>query len=106
MRTLKKEIPYDCLDHLINDSNDKYKDCTLVDYYTGCLNDNYLFRNERANKGYGVIVGKKHKARKYIIIYEHYVNEWTSDAIVIETDSDKMANQFLNEVEANEIPQF
>lgn len=103
LKTLTHEVSYDDLSDLING---KFKDAELIDYMQGSLNDEYLFNNVQAKQGIGVIIGRKHKPRKYIIVRENYLNEWSSDALVIETDSDKKALQFLKEVDNSEIPSF
>ena len=103
LKTLKHETSYETLSPIIQN---QYADTELVDYFSGSLNDNYLFENVNANKGQGTILGRKHKPRKYIIIYENYLNEWSSDALVVETDSETLAKKFLKEVKKNEIPLF
>ena len=103
LKTLTHEVSYDDLSDLING---KFKDAELIDYMQGALNDEYLFNNVKAEQGIGVIIGRKHKPRKYIIVRENYLNDWSSDALVIETDSDKKVLQFLKEVDDSEIPAF
>lgn len=55
--------------------------------YAGALLDNYIIYNENTIK-----IGRC--VRTYIIIKEEYLNEWTSQSVVILTDN-------LKEVEKN-----
>ena len=53
------------------------------DCVEGALVDNYFFETDR-----GVKVGRS-KPRKYIMILAHFLNTWSSDHELIETDSDE-----------------
>lgn len=68
----------------------------LVASFEGTLLDNYLFENYDYKDGKGVTIGRKHKARKYIIVREKYVNEWTSQNIATETNSENEYNKFID----------
>lgn len=68
----------------------------LLFEFPGSLLDEYVFINNDYDKGAGVYLKPYHKPRKYIIIYEKYVNEWTSENLVIETNSDLEYEQFCN----------
>lgn len=55
-------------------------DCDRVE---GALVDNYFFETDK-----GITIGQS-KPRKYIMLLDHFLNTWSSDHELIETDSDK-----------------
>lgn len=97
-RTVKTEIESDiCLDTLKKAQNIQ----NAAAYYPGCLLDNYLFINYDYKKKQGLRLNRK-KARHFVLFLENYVNEWTSDYIVIESDSYKYIDQFIRTAENTE----
>ena len=69
-------------------------------YYEGSLNDNYLFINYDYKQRKGLAIGTK-TPRHYINIKEVYINEWSSGLELIQTDKDKLFNEFVEECTAN-----
>lgn len=59
----------------------------------GVLNDEYIFENV------GLIIGKRQKARKYVIITADHLNEWSSGLIAIFTDNKNKFDKYYNEFE-------
>lgn len=60
-----------------------------IDYdcYEGCLQDNFIFYNTRPIKIDG-------KSRDFIIVKERFLNEWSSDLILIMTNSIEEVENF------------
>ena len=54
----------------------------------GTLQDNYLFFNDN------IITFKGIRPRKYIIIEEKYLNEWSSELVMTMTDKDSKVDEF------------
>ena len=76
---------------------DNNNDFELLWNFEGSLLDEYVFINYDYQKGAGVYFKPWHKPRKYIIIYEKYVNEWTSENVAIETNNEQEYKNFLNQ---------
>lgn len=64
-------------------------DC-LVDSFEGCLFDNYFFDIGNNNMRWGRV-----KLRKYVMILEKYLNEWSSCYELYMTDSEKKYRELL-----------
>lgn len=60
--------------------------------FDGCLLDDYIIYNHDTLK-----VGRA--IRKYMIIQEYYINEWTSGLELLLTDSEKKVNEFIKQLE-------
>ena len=60
--------------------------------FDGCLLDDYIIYNHDTLK-----VGRA--IRKYMIIQEYYINEWSSGLKLILTDNNKKVDQFIKEYE-------
>ena len=73
------------VDELIEKSNGEF-----IEQFEGNLLDNYIIDN--INK----LVFNSSKARKYIIIKEMFLNEWSSCYDVIFTDDEKEVDDFRN----------
>lgn len=73
------------VDELIEKSNGEF-----IEQFEGNLLDNYIIDN--INK----LVFNTSKARKYIIIKEKFLNEWSSCYDVIFTDDEKEVDDFRN----------
>lgn len=58
-----------------------------IDVIQGGLNDNYFI--DDWNLGLKLSRGRVVKSRKHLMILESYLNEWSSDSILILTDNDK-----------------
>lgn len=69
-----------------------------IDYevLTGSLNDNVIIYNNNIIK-YGRVY------RKYIIIQEVYMNEWSSSLQMIMTDCDKTFQEYYNRISENSL---
>lgn len=69
-----------------------------LDYetYTGCLLDNYVIRGAEQIKFNRV------KPRKYILIKEKYLNEWSSTLELTMTDNEEIINEFEAMIEEGE----
>ena len=70
-----------------------------LDYetYEGCLLDNHVIRNAEQIK-FGRV-----KPRKYILIKEKYVNEWSSALELTMTDDEEIINEFEALYEEEEV---
>lgn len=64
--------------------------------FDGCLLDDYIIYNHDTLK-----VGRA--IRKYMIIQEYYINEWSSGLELLLTDSDKKVDQFIKQCESETI---
>lgn len=64
--------------------------------FDGCLLDDYVIYNHDTLK-----VGRA--IRKYMIIQEYYINEWSSGLELLLTDSDKKVDQFIKECESERV---
>ena len=73
------------IDELIEKSNGEF-----IEQFEGNLLDNYIIDN--VNR----LVFNTSKARKYIIIKEMFLNEWSSCYDVIFTDDEKEVDDFRN----------
>lgn len=73
------------VDELIEKSNGEF-----IEQFEGNLLDNYIIDN--INK----LVFNTSKARKYIIIKEKFLNEWSSCYDVVFTDNEKEVDEFRN----------
>jgi hypothetical protein len=59
----------------------------VYDCFEGSLQDNFIFYNNNViNIGWG--------SAKYIIVKERFLNEWSSDLVLIMTDSDEEVEEF------------
>lgn len=81
------------IEKLINLSLKKGND---IEKYEGGLLNNYLIVNS------GKITFGKAKARKYIIVKEKYLNEWSSTNDVIFTDDIELYNEWKNMLSCDE----
>lgn len=68
--------------------------CIDVDIFEGCLVDNLVFYDTTNIK-----LGRV-KPRKYIIIKEVYLNEWSSGIELTMTDNDDKVNEFVSAMES------
>ena len=57
------------------------------DCFEGCLRDNYVFYSDEC-------ISIEGKSSKYLIIKERYLNEWSSDLILIMTNSTEEVENF------------
>ena len=73
------------IDELIEKSNGEF-----IEQFEGNLLDNYIIDN--VNR----LVFNTSKARKYIVIKEKFLNEWSSCYDVIFTDEEKEVDEFRN----------
>lgn len=63
-----------------------YKKDYEIEQFEGCLLDNYLISDNTT------ISINRAKPRKFIAILEEYVNEWTSQLKLIQTDNEEKIN--------------
>lgn len=85
---ISSEVQEKIISMAVNDGVD-------VRQVAGCLQDNVMFENET-----GIRIGNRMKARKYIIMVEEYVNEWSSAINLIMTDSIQLYQQYQEEFDA------
>lgn len=64
--------------------------------FDGCLLDDYIIYNYDTLK-----VGRA--IRKYMIIQEYYINEWSSGLELLLTDSEKKVDQFIKQCESERV---
>lgn len=85
---ISSEVQENIISMAVNDGVD-------VRQVAGGLQDNVMFENET-----GIRIGNRMKARKYIIMVEEYVNEWSSAINLIMTDSIQLYQQYQEEFDA------
>lgn len=85
---ISSEVQEKIISMAVNDGVD-------VRQVAGSLQDNVMFENET-----GIRIGNRMKARKYIIMVEEYVNEWSSAINLIMTDSIQLYQQYQEEFDA------
>lgn len=88
LKTLEYSIDLDTQQKILDLAYDKD---ILVSCCQGALNDNYMFVND------GIRIGNRMKARKYIIMYNKHLNEWSDDLRLIMTDDEKLFNKWSNQ---------
>ena len=102
LKDIKHELDLENVNKLVAEGlNENPVNMGLVASFEGALLDNYLFENYNYKDNKGVTIGRKHKVRKYIIIRENYVNEWTSISIVTETNNEKQYKEFVDYASEN-----
>ena len=87
MRRVELEISTKQADAIIQSLQEK--DIMSDEFFEGSLVDNYFYTDMKGFK-WG-----RYKTREYMIILEHYLNCWSSDQILIMTDSAKEYNELL-----------
>ena len=102
LKDIKHEISLDCCDRLVGTAGYNNEGLELIAHISVSLLDNYLFINTKAPKNVGFYIGRKHKIRKYIIVREKYLNEWSSTLETIETNNKKFYDEFIDETEKAE----
>ena len=83
MKDYKTSITNDGINRLLFNGTYAFN----VDIIQGGLNDNYFI--DDWNLGIKFSRGKSVKPRKHLIILDSFLNEWSSDSILILTDNDK-----------------
>lgn len=83
MKDYKTSITNDGINRLLFNGTYAFN----VDIIQGCLNDNYFI--DDWNLGIKFNRGRSVKPRKHLIILDSFLNEWSSDSILILTDNDK-----------------
>ena len=102
LKDIKHELDLETVNKLVAEGlSENPVNMGLVASFDGALLDNYLFENYNYKDGKGVVIGRKHKVRKYIIIRENYVNEWTSTNIATETNNEKKYKEFIDYASEN-----
>lgn len=82
-----KNINIESIEKLLNLANDFLCDIERIE---GSLQDNYIIRDaEKIGIGKG-------KGRKFIILKEVFLNEWSSAIDLIQTDSENKVEKFVN----------
>ena len=69
------------------------KKCCPIDYFEGCLLDNFVIYNAKC------INVDKVEPREFIILREAYLNEWSSEIEVIMTDDEMYVEDFISQFE-------
>ena len=96
LKDINHVLDENVVSQLVNEGvNESQVNFYLVAEYDGALLDNYLFVNESYKDGKGVTIGRKHKVRKYIIVSENYLNEWSSENVATETNNENKYNEFI-----------
>lgn len=85
-----KKLVYSKVDSKIVDELIEKSNSESIEQFEGNLLDNYIIDN--INK----LVFNSSKARKYIVIKEKFLNEWSSCYDVIFTDEEKEVDEFRN----------
>ena len=88
MKTYTTEITQGTADNIINFLSNKGYDMEILG---GCLNDGFIAEIGNNNFSLGKI-----KLRKFIIVVEQYINEWTSGLKMILTDDEGMYNKYYD----------
>ena len=104
LKDLTKTVNSDVISSLLNKASEDNL-IRLVAYIPGVLSDNFLFENYDYLNKQGITItncNRNHKVRHYIIIKEKYLNEWISDTVAIETDSQKQYDKFIQDAENTE----
>ena len=88
MKDIRMMIPYKQAENIVNSLIEMGYDVVILE---GCLNNNYFCEVGENN----LKLGKK-KLRKYLIIVEKYINEWSSGLEMLLTDSQEKYYETLN----------
>ena len=88
MKTYTTEITQGTADNIINFLSNKGYDMEIL---VGCLNDGFIAEIGNNNFSLGKI-----KLRKFIIVVEQYINEWTSALKMILTDDESVYNKYYD----------
>jgi len=90
MKDYKADINLKSVEQILKFANDNNHE---VDMFDGCCLDNYIIYSNSKIK-----IGKL-KPRKYIILLEKYLNEWSSVTEMILTDNDLYVESLINQFE-------
>ena len=81
---MRKTISFDCMSNEITNKILSLSNSDEIEIYEGSLRDNYINN---------ITLGRV-KPRKYIIIKEQYLNEWTSYHKILLTDSENVVDKY------------
>lgn len=85
-KDIKKQITLEIAENLVEQCSDWGLE---VNRFIGSLADEFTIDNSQEKIKFGRIV------RKYVIIEEVYLNEWSSDLIITYTDNEEKYNDFI-----------
>lgn len=88
---MRYSIGNETLNKVINKANELDLRVEMIE---GSLLDNYLILNNGK-----ISLGKSKKPYKYIVILEKYLNEWSSEMILITTNNKKDLGIFKDRIE-------
>ena len=85
---MRKTISFDCMSNEITNKILSLSNSDEIEIYEGSLRDNYIVCNSN-----NITLGRV-KPRKYIIIKEQYLNEWSSHYKILLTDSGNVVDKY------------
>lgn len=90
-KNVEFEISNDCLNKIVEiaSNNGVYYEC-----FEGSLQDNFVVYNTEN------IIALGKETRKYIIVKEKPLNEWSSELVAVLTDSIEEVEEFIRGLEA------
>ena len=95
-KTIELEISNEQAEKLFNDLLKKSENAFAGRWFTGCLLDEFaVVMVDSQNWKINLTKGRPILARKYVYVYEKYLNCWSSELILVLTDSKKEFLEFI-----------